>query len=79
MNLAEGVWEVVAEYEKEHFGSNSDDFKRIGQASKNKSTEKEKHRKLEIKCFQAHTYPPESTNRVTALECQFEAQLLSNK
>ena len=68
VNLTEGGWVVVAEYEEEHFGSNSDDCKRIRQETKNKSTGKEKHRKIEIKCFEAHIYPPESTNRETVLE-----------
>ena len=79
MNLTEGGWVVVAEYEEEYFGSNSDGCKRIRQASKNKSTGKEKLRKIEIKCFKAHIYPLESANRATVFEFQFKVRLLSNK
>ena len=78
VDSTEGGWAVVAEYEKESIGSNSDDCKRIRQAE-TRALKKKNTEKIKIKLFQTLIYPPESTNRATVSECRFQVRLLSNK
>ena len=74
----EGGWAVVAEYEKETIGSDSDDCKRIRQAE-TRALKKKNTKKIKIKRFQTLIYPPESANRATVAEYRIQARLFSNK